>query len=63
MAGNTGKSYRKGAVANRTQLVNPKTKLFIKRDAKTGRFLSSKSTPYKGVTNESKKKRKNKKLN
>jgi len=57
MAGNTGKSYRKGAIANRSQVINPKTKQYIKRDAKTGRFLSSKSTPYKGVTDESKKKK------
>jgi len=54
MAGNTGKSYRKGAVANRSQVVNPKTKQYIKRDAKTGKFLSSKSSPYKGVTCENK---------
>ena len=35
MAGITGKSYRKGAIANRSQVVNPKTKQYIK----TGRFL------------------------
>lgn len=57
MAGNTGKSYRKGAIANRSQVVNPKTKQYIKRDSKTGRFLSSKSSPYKGVTSENKKKK------
>ena len=56
MAGNTGKSYRKGAIANSSQVVNPKTKQYIKRDSKTGKFLSSKSSPYKGVTSENKKK-------
>ena len=54
MAKNTGKNHRKGAVKDRTQVFNGKTQQFIKRDATTGKFISSKNTPYKGVTKESK---------
>lgn len=50
MAGNTGSGHRKGAVKDRSQYYNPKTKQFVKRDEKTGRFLASKNTPFKGVT-------------
>ena len=50
MAGNTGKSFRKGQVSSRSQIkVNGR---FIKRDTKTGRFISSKKTKYKGVRTE-----------
>lgn len=56
MAGNTGKGHRKGAVKGKSQTYNPKTKQHVKRDSNTGKFVSSKSTPYKGVRNESKKK-------
>ena len=55
MARNTGNNSRKGAVKNRTQLFNEKTKVHLKRDKKTGQFVSGKKTPYKGVTNENKK--------
>ena len=51
MAKNKGKT-RKGAVKDRTQVQNPKTELYMKRDSNTGRFISGKSTPYKGVTKE-----------
>ncbi len=58
MAGNTGKSYRKGAVTGRTQLEHPKKKgMFLKRDTKTGRFMSSKTSPYKGIKKENSKKK------
>tara|TARA_B110000208_G_scaffold83971_1_gene106577 strand:+ start:1594 stop:1773 length:180 start_codon:yes stop_codon:yes gene_type:complete len=58
MAGNTGKNSRNGAVKQRTQVYNPKTDSYVKRNTKTGRFVSSKkSTKYKGVTDEKKKKK------
>jgi len=60
MATNTGESSRKGAVKDRSQTYNPKSKQYVKRDATTGKFMSSKKDPYKGVTNESKKKTKEK---
>ena len=53
MAGNTGIGTRKGAVKQRSQTYNPKTKSYVKRDAKTGQFLSSTTKgPYKGVKKE-----------
>jgi hypothetical protein len=54
MGKNTGTNYRKGSVLNRSQCYNDKTKQYVKRDKKTGRFISSKKTPYKGVTKEKK---------
>jgi hypothetical protein len=54
MGKNTGKGYRQGAVKERTQVFNPKTETWIKRDSKTGQFLDGKSDdkPFKGVTKE-----------
>ena len=52
MAKNTGNNTRKGQVSQRSQCYNEKTKTYIKRDAKTGKFLSTKKTPYKGVKKE-----------
>jgi len=53
MATNTGEGYRKGSVKNRTQLYNPQTDIFIKRDAETGRFMDGKKgEPFKGVAKE-----------
>ncbi|HEY0070114.1 MAG TPA: hypothetical protein VGE04_09130 [Chloroflexia bacterium] len=56
MAKNTGTGYRKGAVKDRSQVENPKTHHYTKRDATTGRFISQKSDnePYKGVRKEDK---------
>ena len=55
----TNKPYsdnaRKGAVRNRTQVKNPKTGLWVKRDSVTGRFMDVKTSsdkPFKGVTKE-----------
>lgn len=56
MAKNTGDNHRNGAVQNRSQCYNSKTGMHIKRDTKTGKFISSKKTPYKGVSKEKKKK-------
>ena len=46
---------RKGAVKDRSQVQNPKTGLWIKRDAGTGQFMdvkTSSSKPFKGVRKE-----------
>lgn len=50
----TGDNARKGAVKNRSQVQNPKTKLFVKRDSDTGRFMDVKITggKFKGVRKE-----------
>jgi len=49
-----GDGHRHGAVKERTQVFNPKTNRWIKRDAKTGKFLDGKADedPFKGVTKE-----------
>ena len=54
MASNTGKGYRQGAVSGRSQVLNPKTKTFVKRDTSTGQFMDGKSdaAPFKGVRKE-----------
>ena len=50
----TGDGRRIGAVRERSQVVNPKTGLYTKRDANTGRFMDVKTTggPFKGVRKE-----------
>lgn len=60
MAKNTGNNSRLGSVQNRSQCFNEKTKCYIKRDKTTGKFISSKKTPYKGVRKETDKKVKSK---
>lgn len=52
MGKNTGRGYRVGAVRLRTQTKG--TNGYVKRDAKTGRFLDVKGDgkPFKGVTKE-----------
>lgn len=53
MARNTNNNTRKGAVKDRSQVYNAKTNCYIKRDAKTGQFMSvKKETPYKGIRKE-----------
>lgn len=52
MAKNSGEGYRIGIVKGRTQVYNPKTEQFIKRDTQTGQFLSSKESPYKNIKQE-----------
>lgn len=49
-----GDNRRKGAVKGRSQVRNPKTKKYVKRDAKTGKFLDVKSDgkKFKGVRKE-----------
>ncbi len=50
-----GDDQRKGAVKARSQVKNPKTGLFTKRDAGSGKFMDTKTTskkPFKGVRKE-----------
>lgn len=50
----SGDGHRNGAVRNRSQVYNPKTGLYVKRDSETGRFMDVKQdgTPFKGVRKE-----------
>ncbi|MFP5040448.1 hypothetical protein [Parasediminibacterium sp. JCM 36343] len=51
----TGDNSRKGAVRERSQVQNPKTGLWTKRDTETGRFMDVKTSdpsPFKGVRKE-----------
>lgn len=46
---------RIGAVRKRSQTYNPKTKLWVKRDTTTGKFIDVKTSdnkPFKGVSKE-----------
>jgi hypothetical protein len=54
MAKNTGRSFRLGAIRGRSQSANPRTGLWSKRSASTGRFLDTKTSgkPFKGVRRE-----------
>jgi len=54
MATNTGNGFRRGAVRDRSQVHNPRTDTYVKRDAQTGRFMDQKKdgTPFKGVRKE-----------
>lgn len=50
-----GDNARKGAVKERSQVHNPKTGLWVKRNAETGQFMdvkTSNSQPFKGVRKE-----------
>ena len=49
-----GDNQRRGAVKDRTQVLNPKTGKYVKRDTETGRFLNVKSDgkKFKGVRKE-----------
>lgn len=49
-----GDNARKGAVKQRSQTLNTKTNLFVKRDTQTGRFMDVKTTggKFKGVRKE-----------
>jgi hypothetical protein len=54
MAKNTGKDFRRGAVDDRSQVLNPRTDQFVKRDTNNGQFMDVKQDgkPFKGVTKE-----------
>ncbi len=51
-----GDKARKGAVKNRSQVLNPKTGLYVKRDSDSGKFMDVKTSggKFKGVTDKSK---------
>lgn len=59
MAENTGNNHRIGSVINRTQVQNPLTGNYVKRDTTTGRFMDQKTDgkPFKGVAQETDKRR------
>ena len=50
----SGDGHRNGAVKGRSQVYNPRTELYVKRDRETGRFMDVKQdgTPFKGVRKE-----------
>ena len=50
----SGDGHRNGAVRKRSQVFNPKTEQWVKRDKDTGRFMDVKQdgTPFKGVRKE-----------
>jgi len=53
--GKSGDNRRHGAVKDRSQVKNPKTNQWVKRDTKTGKFMDVKTSdnkPFKGVTKE-----------
>jgi hypothetical protein len=54
MAKNTGDDYREGEVRDRSQVYNPATKKWIKRNGETGEFMQVKKggEPFKGVRKE-----------
>ena len=50
-----GDNARVGAVKGRSQVYNPKTDSWVKRDTTTGRFMdvkTSSNSPFKGVRKE-----------
>ena len=49
-----GDGHRIGAVKDRSQVYNPKTETWVKRNADDGRFMDQKSdgSPFKGVRKE-----------
>ena len=49
-----GDSARRGAVRERSQVFNPLTQNWTKRDADSGRFMDQKSNkaPFKGIRRE-----------
>jgi hypothetical protein len=49
-----GDGHRKGAVRDRSQVYNPATQQWVKRDADTGQFMDIKKDgePFKGVRKE-----------
>ena len=52
--GKSGDGHRNGAVRDRSQVHNPKTDQWVKRDSGTGRFMDVKKDgkPFKGVRKE-----------
>lgn len=52
--GKTGDGHRNGAVKERSQVLNPKTEQWVKRDTNTGQFIdvNQNGQPHKGVRKE-----------
>jgi hypothetical protein len=52
--GKSGDNCRHGAVKDRSQVLNPKTNRWVKRNTETGRLIDGKSDdkPFKGVRKE-----------
>ena len=50
----TSDGHRNGAVRDRSQVFNPVTEQWVKRDGETGRFMDVKKDgePFKGVRKE-----------
>jgi len=49
MGKNTGEGHRNGQMKDRKQFYNEKTGQYVKLNTETGKIMSSKGTPYKGV--------------
>jgi hypothetical protein len=49
-----GDGHRHGAVTNRSQVFNPKTQKWVKRDKDSGQFMDQKADPksFKGIRKE-----------
>ena len=49
-----GDGHRNGPVKDRSQVFNPKTETWVKRNSDTGRFLDQKADPkpFKGIRKE-----------
>ncbi|MEO0042783.1 MAG: hypothetical protein RL329_2231 [Bacteroidota bacterium] len=54
IAKNTNNGFRIGAVKKRSQVLNPKTETWTKRNAETGQFIAGKADgkPFKSVRKE-----------
>jgi hypothetical protein len=54
MGKNTGRNFRRGEEKKRSQVLNPKTDEWVKRNAKTGKFMEvdTSGKPFKGVRKE-----------
>lgn len=52
--GISGDNQRHGAIKQRSQVFNPKTEQWVKRDTNTGKFMDVKQNgePFKGVKKE-----------
>ena len=52
--GKSGDNRRNGAVKERSQVLNPKTKIWTKRDTNTGQFMDGKTDgkSFKGARKE-----------
>lgn len=50
----SGDGHRVGAVRSRSQVLNPRTQRYVKRDRETGQFMDQKAdaAPFKGVRKE-----------